>query len=147
MTNLTRQKPALWFWVVSVFALLWNAIGVNQYMHQAYKTDYFYKSYKKNPEIVTIIENSPPWVTAAFATAVIFGVLGCLMLLLRKKWAYVFFFVSLLGLIIQVSYNMFMTDAIKILGNGAVIMPAFLLITGFALLLLSKTAIKKQWIN
>ena len=33
------NKPPIWFWIVSVIAILWNAMGVDQYIGQAYKTE------------------------------------------------------------------------------------------------------------
>jgi hypothetical protein len=146
MTNLTKQKPPLWFWIVSGFALIWNALGVNQYLHQAYKTDYF-KSLYPDPKIMDIVLNTPSWVMAAYATAVIFGALGSLLLLLRKKWAHLFLFISLLGIMTQMVHTLFMSGALEIYGPGAIIMPVFVLIVGISLLLLSRTAVSKLWIN
>ena len=33
------NKPPTWFWIVSVIALIWNGMGVNQYLGQAYQTE------------------------------------------------------------------------------------------------------------
>ena len=99
MTNITKQKPPLWFWIVSGFALIWNSYCVNEYIHQAYNTDYFKSSYS-DPKILEIAINVPVWHTAAYAIAVFCGTLGVIMLLFRKKWAQFFLLVSLLGLII-----------------------------------------------
>ncbi|MBN2868591.1 MAG: hypothetical protein JXK08_07965, partial [Flavobacteriaceae bacterium] len=35
----TAQKPPIWFWIVSVIALLWNAMGVMAYLGQAFLTE------------------------------------------------------------------------------------------------------------
>ena len=32
----STNKPPVWFWVVSVLALIWNIIGVMSYLAQAY---------------------------------------------------------------------------------------------------------------
>ena len=146
MTNFTKQKPPLWFWIVSFFALLWNALGVSEYLHQAYKTDYFYSKFP-DPKVLEIVLNTPIWVMAGFATAVIFGALGCVMLILRKKWAQPFFIISLIGILTQMFYNIFLSRSIEIYGLSAIIFPIFVVVLGMALLFLSRAAIRKHWIN
>ncbi len=38
MTNSTN-KPTVLFWIIGVVALIWNAMGVNAYIQQAYNTE------------------------------------------------------------------------------------------------------------
>ena len=38
---MSTTKPSKAFWIISGVALLWNAMGVNQYLQQAYMTDAF----------------------------------------------------------------------------------------------------------
>lgn len=38
-------KPSISFWVISVVALLWNLMGVSQYIQQAYNTESFRAMY------------------------------------------------------------------------------------------------------
>lgn len=101
MTNL-KEKPPVWFWIVSVIALLWNAMGVKQYLDQAYQTESWRSTL--TDEQLEIISNFPSWLTAAFAIAVFAGLLGSLGLLLRKKWAYMLFLLSLIAVIVQMGH-------------------------------------------
>lgn len=146
MTEITKQKPPFWFWIIAVVGLLWNGLGVNQYLHQAYKTDALKEMYP-DPKIYDMILNTPSWVMAAFATAVFFGLLGCLLLLLRKKWAYPMFIISLLGIVAQMIYNIFMSGAMEVYGPGAVLMPLTIFLFGLLLLWFTKKSIKQQWVN
>jgi len=95
-------KPPIWFYIVSVLGLFWNGMGVNAYLQQAYNTDSYKEMY--SPEHIEIAAGFPAWVTAAFAIAVFGGVLGCLALLLRKKWAVSLLLLSLLAVIVQMGY-------------------------------------------
>ena len=88
MTDQSTTKPPVWFWIISVVALLWNGMGVNAYLQQAYMTEGFKAQY--NAEQLEAIANTPAWVTAAFAIAVFAGFLGCVGLLLRKKMGQTF---------------------------------------------------------
>ncbi|NCO63841.1 MAG: hypothetical protein GW839_12935 [Flavobacteriales bacterium] len=96
------NKPPIWFWIVSVIAILWNAMGVDQYIGQAYKTERWRSAI--TDEQFETISNMPSWLTAAFAIAVFSGVLGSLGLLLRKKWATSLLILSLLAVIVQMGY-------------------------------------------
>lgn len=86
------------FWLIAVLLLLWNAMGVLNYLVQT-----------MNPEAVAampeshqaLIEQRPAWATGAFALAVFGGVIGCLFLLCRLRIALYFFWVSLVCVIVQ----------------------------------------------
>ena len=92
----STNKPPVWFWVVSVLALIWNIIGVMSYLAQAYTSvEDLEKMTQAQREL---FESQPAWVTGAFAIAVFGGTLGCIALLLRKKWAKPILIISLLGI-------------------------------------------------
>ena len=108
------KKPGVLFWVISIIALIWNSMGVDGYINQVYKTDRFKSMYTE--EQLEIIFNLPSWVTSAFAIAVFSSVLGCILLLLRKKLAKTFFLVGLLAVIVQTTYNLFMNPGKEMYG-------------------------------
>ncbi len=145
MTNSTI-KPPVWFWVISVVALLWNLMGVNMYLQQAYQTDSF-KSMYNTPELLEMVNSTPAWAIAAFAIAVFAAALGCISLLLRKSWAKNLFLLSLIGIVVQMIYNLFISKAMEIYGPGAALMPILVIVVGLFLLWYSKKAITKGWIS
>ena len=132
----TSNKTGIWFWVISIIALLWNAMGINQYLQQAYRTDTF-KAMYPDEKVLEMVLNTPAWVMGAFAIAVFSGFLGSLFLLLRKKIAKPFFLVSLTAVIIQMFYNVFLSGALDFYGPGAVIMP--IMVIGFAIFIICYT--------
>ena len=89
----TTVKPPTWFWVVSVIALLWNLMGVYNYLYQAFNQVAILESLDQAQR--EVFEGTPAWATAAFALAVFTGLIGSIGLLLRKKWAKPLFVVSL----------------------------------------------------
>ena len=90
------------FWIIGAIALIWNAMGVINYLMQMYAD-----SLAAYPETHrAIIEDRPGWATGAFAIAVFGGTLGCLLLLLRKSAAYYFFIASLLGVIVTMIHTL-----------------------------------------
>ncbi len=146
MTSNLTTKPPVWFWVVSVVALLWNLMGAMAYLSQAFITD---EDKAMLPaDKLELMENTPAWATAAFAIAVWAGVLGCIGLLVRKKWARPVLLVSLLGILVQMGYSFFMTNVAEVYGAvEGVVMPLLLIGIGIGLILFAKSSQNKGWIS
>ncbi|MEW4924459.1 hypothetical protein [Algibacter sp. 2305UL17-15] len=138
MTNSSTIKPPIWFWIVSVIALIWNAMGISAYLAQAYMTDEMKAALPEAER--ALYENQPVWYTAVFAIAVFAGALGCLGLILRKKWSYFLLLLSLIAAIIQMSYVTFSLE----MANA---MTPMIIIVAVLLVWLSKHATKKGWIS
>jgi len=98
-------------------------------------------------EQIKLITETPAWANGAFAIAVFGGVLGCILLLLRKKLAKTVFLLSLIGIVVQMYYNFFVIDSIAIYGPGATIMPIMIILFALYLIWYSKFCIKKNWIG
>lgn len=104
MTNTLTSKPPIWFWIVSVIALIWNGMGVNAYLQQAYNTESYRTMYTE--EQLEIAANMPIWVTAAFAIAVFAGAIAAIGLLLKKSWSVKLWILSLIAVIVQMGYTL-----------------------------------------
>ena len=140
-----KIKPPIWFWVTVVLALIWNLMGVGAYLSQAYATP---EALEALPEMErNLIKSTPAWVTAAFAVAVWGGALGCLLLLLRKSAAHFVLVLSLIGIIIQMSWVFFVSNSVEVYGPEQSIMPVAVLIVGILLLLLSRKATSSAWVT
>lgn len=69
---MTTNKPPVWFWIVSVIALIWNALGVFAYLGRAFATDEMIAQMPEDAQAEFLME-FPAWYTAAFAIAVFVG--------------------------------------------------------------------------
>ena len=138
-------KPPTWFWISSAIALVWNLLGVGQYLSQAFLTDEA-KSLMTADQL-TLLEATPVWIIAAFAIAVWFGLIASIGLFMRKKWSKTLFLISLIAVIIQMGYSVFMTNAVEVYGNTSIIMPTVVTIIAVLLYYFSGYAIKRQWLN
>ncbi|WP_190811538.1 hypothetical protein [Flagellimonas sp. S3867] len=145
MTADSTNKPPVWFWVVSVIALLWNIMGVMAYLGQAYISIEDLEQMTQAQR--ELFEAQPAWVTAAFAIAVFGGTLGCIALLLRKKWAKPVFLISLIGVLAQFVYGLFLSNTIEVYGNQAIFMPILVIVVAVLLLLIAKKGIEKGWLS
>jgi len=145
MTTEIKTMPPIWFWIVSVLALIWNLFGAMQYILQAYMTQ---EELQAMPEAhQKLLEAQPAWYTASFAIAVFAGSLGCLALLLRKKWAHTLLIISLLGILAQQTYNFFLSDTFEVFGNNAMYLPLIIVIVGFLLVFFAKASRDKNWLS
>jgi hypothetical protein len=145
MTENSTNKPPVWFWIVSVVALIWNGMGVMAYLGQAYMSDDALAALPEAEQ--ALYANVPAWATAAFAIAVWGGLLGCLALLLRKKWAKPVLLLSLIGIVVQMIYNLFLSEAMDVYGPGGAIMPIMVIVIGIFLVWFSKKSIAEGWIS
>lgn len=110
------------FWIIGLVAVIWNLLGcLNFYMQM--NAD----SLVKMPEAHrAIAESRPMWATAGFALSVFAGVLGGLLLLLRKSLAHYAFIASLMGTIVTMFHAL-------IMGGVATRFSPFELVLGIAM--------------
>lgn len=141
----SMNKPPIWFWIVSAIALIWNAMGVNQYLQQAYNTESFRTLF--SVEQLAIMDGTPAWATAAFAIAVFGSVLACILLLLRKKLATTIFLIALVGIIVQMVHGLLIAKTYEVFSGFQVSMSIIVPIVGLLLYLFAKRSAEKGWIN
>lgn len=137
-------KPTSAFWIISVAALIWNIMGVIAYLGQAYMTEKVLKALPITEQ--EYYNNVPAWVTGAFAIAVFAGLFGCLGLLMRKKWATFLFIISLVAVIAQFIYNLFIQKFVE-LSVEKIIWPIVVFVIAILLVFLSRKAAKEGWIS
>ncbi|MGK0307490.1 MAG: hypothetical protein ACI8RP_000442 [Urechidicola sp.] len=139
------NKPSMGFWVISIAAFIWNAMGVSAYLRQAYQTDSF--KAMNTPEQLEIINRLPSWYIAVFAAAVFASLLGCIFLLLRKEFAVTLFKLGLLAVIIQTVYNLFMNEGKENYGTFEYSMLLMIPIASIFLVWFSKNVSSKGWLS
>lgn len=142
----TTAKPPVWFWVVTVLALLWNLMGVAAYLNTVYMTPEGLA--EMTPEQQTFFQNTPGWVTGAYALAVFGGALGCLLLLLKRRLALSLLIVSLVAVLVQNFYYFVQTNALEVFGAfQAVVMPVVVIVICLLLVMLARKAISNGWVK
>ena len=143
MTNQT--KPDTSFWIIGVLALLWNLSGMMTFFMEVFITPEALAALSDAER--ALYETTPVWTKVVFAIAVFGGTAGCIFLLIRKTLAIRLFNISLLAVLIQMSYYLLLTKAMEVYGSVSLIMP--LLVTAIAVFLLwySKSAKIKGWIS
>ena len=138
------QAPK-WFRVAAIIALLWNILGC-----LAFVADLQLKpeDIAKLPEAQQALYASrPAWSIAATAIAVFGGTLGCIGLILKRRWAFVLLLLSLLGILGQDIAMFVLANAAEAAGSFAIVLQSVVLIVGVWLVLLSRKAMASGWIS
>lgn len=124
-------------WIVGVLAILWNSVGAFDYfMTETRNTDYLGSF---SAEQLAYVAALPKWTIATWALGVWGGVLGSLLLLLRRRLAVAVFGVSLAGAAVTFLYNYGLSEGFKVMGGvAAVAFSAVILLIAAALLVYSR---------
>jgi len=128
-------------WLVGVLALLWNGVGAFDYVMTETRNATYMSSF--TPEQLAYFYGFPKWVIAAWALSVWGGVLGSVLLLLRKRWAGPVFGVSLATMLMTFVHNFVLTDGLAIMGEGsALAFSALIVVIGVALLAYARRLVR-----
>jgi hypothetical protein len=124
-------------WIVGVVTLLWNAMGAFDYLMTQTKNEAYMANF--TPEQLEYFYGFPAWVVACWAIAVWGGVLGSILLLLRKALAVPVFLVSFLAMVATTIHNFVLTDGLEVMGGaGAVAFSAVIFVVALFLYLYAR---------
>ena len=141
-----KTKIPIWFWVVSIFFLLWNLMGVLSFFAHTFISDEALAELPANER--ALYGEYPLWTSIVFAIAVLTGFIGNVGLVLKRKWSKTTFIISLLAIIPQMIHNVFFTKSIEVYGTAqTVTMPALVVVFGIFLVWFSILGIKKDWLK
>lgn len=120
-TSAETRAPAH-LWIVGVLALLWNGFGCFDYLMTNLKNKTYLS--QLTADQLAYMDSLPAWLTGVWAVGVWGGLAGSILLLLRSRHAVWVFGLSLIGAIVGMGYQMFMTNMPASMTEGAMgIMP------------------------
>lgn len=141
MTETTgAPAPPKWYWLISGFGLVWNAVGVVAFVVQ------LTMDLSELPEAQQLFfEERPTWAVASFGLAVVSGVLGSLALLLRKSWAVPMLVVCIAGIALQTFHSIALTNGIEVFGPQGLVLPVMVFLIAVVLTIVGRTANRNGW--
>ena len=126
-TQETQAQGTPWhLWVVGVLALLWDGMGAFDYFATQTRNDAYMGQF--TPEQLEFFYGFPAWVVAAWAIAVWGGLLGAVLLLLRKRLAAPVFLVSLIAMAITALQNYVLSSAMEVNGTFGLVFTAVIFV-------------------
>lgn len=127
MTDTTSRAP--WhLWLIGVIAVLFNSIGVFDFVMAMAQGAKYMANAGMTPEQIAHYQQMPVWMTAVWAIGVGGAFLASILLLLRKKPAFAVFVLSLAAFLISLVYTYVLTDGGAIMGRQMAITSAVIAI-------------------
>lgn len=141
-----REKPPVWFWVVSALLLLWALAGLFSFYAQATLSK---DAVAQMPDYDRKLYFSlPGWFIWSFALATVPAAAGAVTLLLRSRAAIPLYLASLVGIIIQFAWVLGATDLVAVKGvMASVPFPLTILVLGIFSLWFARFAAGRRLIG
>ena len=135
----------LWFSILAVVFVIWNLIGVLQYLGQVTLDDA--TKNQMDQELLKLMNATPKVITALFAIAVWSAFSASILLLLKKASALLLFRLSLIAVLIQTAYTILATNGPELVGVVSYYgLQTSIIVIGILQIYFSRKAILKSWI-
>lgn len=146
MPDTISIKPPAWFWAVGVLLLLWSLAGIFA----------CYSQLTMGPEQLAALEPAqrdaflamPGAIKIAYAAAVLSGLLGSILLLVRKALARPAFIVSLVAVVVQFGWVFGIYGGLsKFGGIASAAFPAFIVLIAVLEIWFAGKAARNGWLS
>ena len=138
-------KPPLWFTVLVIIALLWNLAGLFAVVADLRLSPAAIAALPAEQQ--ALYAARPIWSVVASVVAVAAGTLGCLGLLLRKRWALGLLYLSLLGVVLQDIGLFLLPGSANAVNATAVVLQGIVFLVAVGLVALARTAQQRSWLS
>jgi len=137
-TAIQSAKAPWHLWVVGVVSLLWNSVGALDFVMTQTKNATYMRGFTSAQ--LEFYYGFPLWVVAAWGITVWGGVLGSLLLLLRKRQAVHLFLFSAICMVLTDIYSFALSNGLKVMGGAwALIFSAVIFVIGVLSLLYARS--------
>lgn len=116
MSDSVDSRTPVHLWIVGVLAVLWNAFGAYDYLMTQTQNEAYMSQF--TPEQLEYFYGFPSWVVAFWALAVWGGLLGTILLLLRKRVAVPVLLGSFLAMVVTAIHNFLLSDGLEVMGGA-----------------------------
>ncbi|TCK69335.1 hypothetical protein DFQ05_0856 [Winogradskyella wandonensis] len=139
----SKTKAPVWYWIVSILAFIWYALGVYYFFAQTFNTSSYRAMY--SPEQLMVVDKMPTWAIVAFGVAVISGVFGVFGLILRKEWTKKLFLVSFFAIVVQYIYNVFIGKMYELFSLAENVRYFIIPVIAFLLYYIASNVSQRSW--
>lgn len=138
------MKPPIWFVVVALVALLWNAAGLIAVVADMRLSPTDIAALPADQQ--ALYNTRPGWSVLGSVVGTVGGTLGCILLLSRKRLAGPVLLLSLVGVIIQDVGIVVVASTVKMGSRIPFVLQGVVLLVAIALLWLARRAGAKGWL-
>ena len=143
MNQIISERPApRWFTFAALAAVAWELVGCFMYLMQV----------RVDPASLPVNQRAmwdaaPSWMIAAYAVAVWGGLIGAVLLVLRRRLAEKFLLVSLIAVLIQFSALLLVPELRNLTTSDALFLPFVIIVACYAIWHFARTARKAGWLR
>ncbi len=138
------NRPPRWFTVLAVLALLWNLAGLFAVVADLRLSAADIAALPLDQQ--ALYRARPGWSVVASVVAVVGGTLGCVGLLLRRRWAVPALAASLVGVVVQDIGIFVVAGAASVAGPVPVVLQSVVFAIAVGLLMLARRAGARSWL-
>ena len=134
-----------WLSPVAVVGLLWNLLGCYAWYTDLTLTPDALAA--MSPQLQQLHAAMPVWAPTATGVAVLGGAVGCLGLLLRKRWATRLLWLSLAGVVVQDIGLFVIAGGMSLAGTTPMALQGVVLAVSILLVLVARRAERAGWLG
>ena len=147
MSEESTTKPGAAFWVIGGLLAVWNLSGLYQYYTFSTLEPEMLQAAGYTPQQIAHVFDTPTWAHSAYAIAVNAGVLGVILLLLRKTWATPMFVISLIGAVLQFADAYLLRNGLELFDSVWLVIPALVILICIFEIWYSRRASSRGWLS
>ncbi|MGE0581589.1 MAG: hypothetical protein AB7P31_05615 [Steroidobacteraceae bacterium] len=130
-------------WAVGIVALLWMGMGALDYVMTQTRNASYLSAF--TPAQLDYFYGFPAWVVAAWAIGVWGGVLGAILLLLRRRLALWAFAASLAATVLATFHNYVLSNGLEVVGDAvSLVFTAVIVVVAVALVVYARALTRQR---
>jgi len=143
MDQVNLQQPApRWFTVAALAAVAWEIFGCFMYLMQV----------RVDPASLPVDQRAlwdaaPSWMMAAYAVAVWVGLIGAILLVMRRRLAEKLLLVSLVAVIVQFSALLLVPELRNLTTSDALFLPFVIVVACYVIWHFAFTSRRAGWLR
>jgi len=118
------MKAPWHIWLVGLIALLFNSVGVFDFVMSMLQGAKYQASAGMTPDQIAHYQQMPSWMMVVWAVGVFGAFLASILLMLRRKQASLVFIVSLAAFLVSLLYTYVLTNGGAVMGQQMAITSA-----------------------
>lgn len=147
MSEESMTKPSTAFWLIGGLFAVWNLSGLYMYYQMSITTPEQLQAAGYSAQQIAHVLDTPVWAHSAYAIAVNAGVLGAILLLLRKSWAIPLFVISLVAALLQDLDSYVLRNALDLFDRVWLVIPITVIVICCFEIWYSRAAKAKGWLS
>lgn len=143
MDQVNPEQPApRWFTLAALVALAWEIFGCATYLITV----------QVDPAALPIDQRAvriaePGWMVAAYAVAVWVGLVGAILLVMRRRLAEKFLLLSLVAVLVQFSALLLVPELRNLTTSDALFLPFVIIVVCYSIWHFALSARRSEWLH